>query len=101
MVQHDVGVGVEQAWRDLLAEAQRVARALRVTGAHHRDEHGAGQPRHLQWGGEVGERTVARAEQRGRVAAPRVTVGEPSGYGGEVDLAEPIWRDALGDAEVV
>ena len=90
------GLRVQQPRRDALTEAQRVDRALRVAHARHRHQHGAGQPRHLQRRGEVGQGAIARPDERSRIAPPRVAVDQPVGDGGQVDLAEPVRVDALG-----
>ena len=47
VVQHDVGIAVQQRWRDGTTELHRMVRAVSIADPRDRHQHGVGQPGHL------------------------------------------------------
>ena len=98
LVQPDVRVRRQQSRRNSPPEVESLVRPLGITESMHGDEYGLRQPRHLQCGGQVGQRTVACSYEHGWVLTVWVRVSEPRRDCGEVDTSKVIRIDALGAA---
>ena len=82
-----------------LAEAHRLDRPFRIAHPFDRYQHCARQKRQPHRGGEVGHGAVARADDDTRVGPPWVVIGDPTRYGGQVDVAEPVRVHPLGSTD--